>query len=64
MDADELEPTIAPPNAPSGYVCGGGGPSGCYPDCPSPRYQLNGTSITPYSEYGEDFGLDDCKLLN
>ena len=56
VDADELEPTIKPPNAPSGYDCGG--------DCPSPRYQLDGAPITPASAFGEDFGLDDCKLLN
>ena len=66
MDADELEPTIAPPNAPSGYVCGGGGDDyySLATDCPAPRYQLDGAPITPQSVSGEDFGLDDCKLLN
>jgi len=60
VDADELEPTIAPPNAPSGYSCvstWAGAPP--YLDCPAPRYQLDGAPITPASAFGEDFGLDD-----
>jgi len=55
VDADELEPTIAPPNAPAGYDCGD--------DCPAPRYQLDGAPITPVSASGEDFGLDDYEPL-
>merc|ERR1712161_58546 len=58
VDADELEPTIKPPNAPSGYSCGG-----LALDCPAPRYQLDGAPITPASEFGEDFGLDDYEPL-
>merc|ERR1712161_156281 len=58
VDADELEPTIKPPNAPSGYSC-----EGLATDCPAPRYQLDGAPITPASEFGEDFGLDDYEPL-
>ena len=62
MDADELEPSILPPNAPSGYNCDLEDPP--FLDCPAPRYQLDGAPITPASAFGEDLGLDDCKLLN
>merc|ERR1712161_101740 len=61
VDADELEPTIAPPNDTGIYNCCTGK---CYyssgpPDCPSPRYRLDGAPITKASASGEDFGLDD-----
>merc|ERR1712238_549378 len=63
VDADELEPTIAPPNATGIYVdsCTGKGPGP--PDCPSPRYRLDGAPITKASASGEDFGLDDYEPL-
>ena len=72
MGADELEPTIAPPNATSIYAiyCTGqevgipGCPYDCGGDCPTPRYLLNGIPITSASAIGKDFGLNDCKLLN
>ena len=61
VNTDELEPTIVPPNAKyPGLSCD----HETEIDCPSPRYHLNGVPITSESAFGEDFVLDDCKLLN